>query len=75
MPRFARPVNTSKMSGRNSLRGFYKDSLTYNNPSRFQVKAVITLPNEADALITLSNEADALIRIISHLKEDRPIPR
>jgi hypothetical protein len=46
MPRFARLLNTSKMSGRDSLRGLYKDSLTYDNPLRFQVKAVITLPNE-----------------------------
>jgi hypothetical protein len=50
MPGFARPLNTSKVSGRDSLRGLYKDSLTYDNPLRFQVKAVITLPNEADAL-------------------------
>jgi hypothetical protein len=32
---------------RDSLRGLYKDSLTYDSPLRFQVKAVITLPNEA----------------------------
>ena len=29
-----------------TLRSIYKDSLTYDNPLRFQVKAVITLPNE-----------------------------
>jgi hypothetical protein len=46
MPGFARPLNTSEVSGRDSLRGLYKDSLTYDNPLRFQVKAVITLPNE-----------------------------
>jgi hypothetical protein len=61
---FARPLNTSKVSGRDSLRGLYKDSLTYDNPLRFQVKAVITLPNEADAFT----------RIISHPQEDRAIP-
>jgi len=33
-----------------TLRDLYKDSLTYNNPLRFQVKAVITLPSEGDAL-------------------------
>jgi hypothetical protein len=57
---FARPLNTSEVSGRDSLRGLYKDSLTYDNPLRFQVKAVITL----------SNEADALIRIISYPQEE-----
>ena len=31
---------------RDSLRGLYKDSLTYDNSLRFQVKVVITLPNE-----------------------------
>jgi hypothetical protein len=46
MPRFAKPLNTSEVSGRDSLRGLYKDSLTYDNPLRFQVKAVITLHNE-----------------------------
>jgi hypothetical protein len=46
MPGFARPLNTSEVSGRDSLRGLYKDSLTYDNPLRFQVKAVITHPNE-----------------------------
>jgi hypothetical protein len=59
MPGFARPLNTSKVSGRDSLRGIYKDSLYYDNPLRVQVKAVITLPNEADALS----------RTISHLKK------
>jgi hypothetical protein len=54
MPRFVRPLNTSEVSGRDSVRGLYKDSL------RFQVKAVITLPNEVDALT----------RIISHPQED-----
>ena len=29
-----------------TLRGLYKDSLTCDNPLRFQVKVVITLPNE-----------------------------
>jgi hypothetical protein len=53
MPGFARPLNTSKVSGRNSLRGLYKDSLTYDNPLRFQVKAVITLPNEDHISISL----------------------
>jgi hypothetical protein len=47
---FARPLNTSEVSGRDSLRGLYKDSITYDNPPRFQVKAVITLPNKADVL-------------------------
>jgi hypothetical protein len=65
MPGFARPLNTSKMSGRDSLRDLYKDSLTYENPLRFQVKVVITLPNEADALT----------KTISHPQEDRAIPR
>jgi hypothetical protein len=46
MPGFARPLNTSKVCGRDSLRGLYKDSLTYDNPLTFQVKEVITLPNE-----------------------------
>ena len=27
-----------------TLRGLYKDSLTYDNPLRFQAKVVITLP-------------------------------
>jgi hypothetical protein len=35
-----------QVSGRDSLRGLYKNSLTYDNLLRFQVKAVITLPNE-----------------------------
>jgi hypothetical protein len=65
MPRFARPLNTSKVSGRDSLQGLYKDSLTYDNPLRFQVRAVITLPNEADVLPGT----------ISHPQEDRDIPR
>jgi hypothetical protein len=34
------------VSDRDSLRGLYKDSLTYDNPLSFQVKTVITLPNE-----------------------------
>jgi hypothetical protein len=46
MPGFATPLNTSKVSGRDSLRGLYKDSLTHDNPLRFQIKAVMTLPNE-----------------------------
>jgi hypothetical protein len=46
MPGFARPLNASEVSGRDSLQGLYKDSLTYDNPLRFQVKMVITLPNE-----------------------------
>jgi hypothetical protein len=46
MPGFAKPLNTSEVSDRDSLRGRYKDSLTYDNLLRFQVKAVITLPNE-----------------------------
>jgi hypothetical protein len=46
MPGLARPINTSKVSGRDSLRGLYKNPLTSDNPLRFQVKAVITLPNE-----------------------------
>jgi hypothetical protein len=45
-PRFARPLNTLEVSGRDLLRGLYKDSLTYDNLLRFQVKTVITLPNE-----------------------------
>jgi hypothetical protein len=51
MPGFARPLNTSEVSGRDSLRGLYKDSLTYDNPLRLQVKAVITLPNEVVPLL------------------------
>jgi hypothetical protein len=43
MPGFARPLNTSKVSDRDSLRGLYQDFLTYDNPLRFQVKTVITL--------------------------------
>jgi hypothetical protein len=53
MPGFARPLNTSEVSSRDSLRGLYKDSLTYDNLLRFQVKAVITPLNEADALPSL----------------------
>jgi hypothetical protein len=64
MPRFAKPLNTSEVSGRDSLRDLYKDSLTYDNSLRFQVKAVITLPNEEDALT----------RIISHLKRTELYP-
>jgi hypothetical protein len=63
MTGFARPLNTSEVSGRDSLQGLYKDSLTYDNPLRFQVKTVITLPNEADALT----------RTISHPQEDRAV--
>jgi hypothetical protein len=44
--RVCKALNTFKVSGRDSLRGLYKDSLTYDNPLSFQVKAVITLPNE-----------------------------
>jgi hypothetical protein len=47
MPGFAKPLNTSEVSGRDSLRDFYKDSLTYNDPLSFQAAVVITLPNEA----------------------------
>jgi hypothetical protein len=65
MPGFAMLLNTSEVSGKDSLRGLSKDSLTYDNPLRFQVKAVITLPNEADALT----------RTISHPQEDQAIPR
>jgi hypothetical protein len=50
MPGFARPLNTSEVSGRDLLRGLYKDSLTYDNPLRFQAKAVITLPIEENTL-------------------------
>jgi hypothetical protein len=64
MPEFARPLNTSKVSGRDSLRGLYKDSLTCIGPLRFQAAVVITLPNEEDALP----------RIISTPQEDRAIP-
>jgi hypothetical protein len=60
MPGFAKPLNTSEVSGRGSLRGLYKDSLTYNGPLRFQAAVVITLPNEKDALT----------RIISTAQED-----
>jgi hypothetical protein len=35
---------------RDSLRGLYKNSLTYDNPLRFQTAVVITLPNEEDVL-------------------------
>jgi hypothetical protein len=38
MPGFARPLNTSKVSGRDSLRDLYKESLTYDNPLKFQAK-------------------------------------
>jgi phosphoribosylformylglycinamidine (FGAM) synthase-like enzyme len=44
--RVCKALNTSEVSGRDSLQGLYKDSLTYDNPLRFQVKVVITLPNE-----------------------------
>jgi hypothetical protein len=64
MPGFARPLNTSEVSGRDSLQGFYKDSLTYDNPLKFQAAVVITLPNEEDALP----------RIISKPQEDQAIP-
>jgi hypothetical protein len=46
----ARPLNTSEVSGRDSIQDLYKDFLTYDNPLRFQVKAIITLPTEEDAL-------------------------
>jgi hypothetical protein len=64
MSGFARLLNTSEVSGRDSLRGLYKDSLTYNGPLRFQAAVVITP----------SNEEDALTRIISTSQEDRAIP-
>jgi hypothetical protein len=50
MPGFARHLNTPEVSDRDSLRDIFKDLLTYGNPLRFQVKAVITLPNEEDVL-------------------------
>jgi hypothetical protein len=50
MPGFAKPLDTSEVSGRDSLRGLYKDSLTCNGPLRFHVAVAITLPNEEDAL-------------------------
>jgi hypothetical protein len=50
MPGFARPLNTFEVSSRDSLPSLYKDSLTYDNALRIQVKEVITLPNEEDAL-------------------------
>jgi hypothetical protein len=65
MPGFARPLNTSKVSGRDSQQGLYKDSLTCNGPLRFQAAVVITLPNEEDALP----------RIISTPQEDQAIPQ
>jgi hypothetical protein len=46
MPEFVRSLNTSEVSGRDSLQGIYKDHLTYGNPLMIQVKVVITLPNE-----------------------------
>jgi hypothetical protein len=64
VPVFVRPLNTSEVSGRNSLRDIYKESLTYENPQRFQAKADITLPNENGALT----------RNISAPQEDRAIP-
>jgi hypothetical protein len=64
MPKFARPLNTSEMSGRDSLQGLYKDSLTCNGPLRFQ----------ATVVITLANEEDTLTRIIFRPQEDRAIP-
>jgi hypothetical protein len=63
MSRFARPLNTSEVSGRDLLRGIYKDSLTCNGPLMFQDVVVITLPNEEDALT----------RIISTPQEDHAI--
>jgi hypothetical protein len=60
----ARPLNTFDLSGRDSLRGLYKDSLTCNGPLRFQAVVVITLPNEEDTLT----------RIISKPQEDLAIP-
>jgi hypothetical protein len=53
MPGFAKLLNTSEVSVRDSLQGLYKDFLTYENPLRFQVKAVITLPNEDHISISL----------------------
>jgi hypothetical protein len=64
MPGFARPLNTSKVSGRDSLRDLYKDSLTCNGPLRFQAAVVVTL----------RNEEEVLPRIISTPQEDRAIP-
>jgi hypothetical protein len=64
MPRFAKPLNTSEVSGRDLLRELYKYSLTCNSPLRFQAAVVATLPNEEDALT----------RIISTPQEDRAIP-
>jgi hypothetical protein len=46
-------LNTSDVSGRDSLRVLYKDSVTYNGPLRFQTAVVITLPNEVDALTSI----------------------
>jgi hypothetical protein len=45
LPEVASLLKTSEMSGKDLLRDLYKDSLTYDNPLRFQVKTVITLPN------------------------------
>jgi hypothetical protein len=64
MPGFAKPLNTSEMSGRDSLWGLYKDFLTCNGTLRFQAAVVITL----------RNDEDALTRIISTPQEDRAIP-
>jgi hypothetical protein len=50
VPGFAKPLNTSEVSGRDSLRGLYKDFLTYNGPLRLQNAVVITLPNKEDAV-------------------------
>jgi hypothetical protein len=64
MSGFAKPLNTFDVSGRDSLRGLYKESLTCNSSLRFQAVMVITL----------SNEEDALTRIICTPQEDRAIP-
>jgi hypothetical protein len=64
MPKFARRLNTFEVSGRDSLRGLYKNSLTRKSPLRFQAAVVIIL----------ANEEDTLTRIISRPQEDRAIP-
>ena len=43
-----------------ALRGLYKNSLTFDNPLRFQAKAVITLPNEAVPYPRTINKTKAL---------------
>jgi hypothetical protein len=47
LPELSSLLNTSEVSGKDSLRGLYKDSLTYDNLLRFQAAVVITLANEA----------------------------